>query len=847
MVQNVIDFSKAVLIILVCFCFIPHRGNAQNVGDTTKTFQIQNPLEQTPQQYKVLGIKVTGLTTTRRSFVISQLGFKKGSTITIPGNDIASAIKRLYRTGLFSDVKILRTRTTPQGIYLEVQVQEQPRLKKYVLKGIKSSQRKKLKRRINLLPGFAVTKSSKTQAISTIKQYFKSQGYWSTHVNVTTGKIDTAMNRETVIFHINPGKKLEVKKITFEGNKHFSNKQLRKALGKIKEDRWWLFFSKHLFKEKDFEKAEQNLRTFYGAHGYLDFRILKDTVKKFTYDQHRLYFFNKKATGLKVKFKISEGHQYYVRNITWNGNQAFTNQQLASVLNFHKGDIFNQKKFNNKFHYSQSGTDINSLYQNAGYLFAQIQPNINIVGKDSVDIHVNIYEDEKAKIKKVSFTGNTKTNDNVVRRSLKTIPGNTYNQSKVIRSVRELSTMGYFRPKTIKPHLNPNRKKKTVNISYSLDESQSTDNFQFSGGYGGGNIGVILSAKVKFNNFSLQRAIHGKGWNPIPSGDGEKLSLGARVSGQGYQNYHAGFQQPWLGGKPNSLGVNFSYDRINFSGYGYGNQKEKLFSSSVSLGRQLKWPDNYFQIQSILSYQLYDVRNASFLAEGTSNILSLKEVLSRNSLNNLISPTRGSKLKLSAQIAPPLPGFSQFYKFKGLYENNAKIAGKLVLTNIVQGGYLGYLGGGQRSDFKRFVLGGTKLQQRQSFVNDNIDLRGYPGGRGQGISPRTSSGREVGGRIFTKYSLELRMPAVQNKKLKLIPYVFFAAGNSYRNFQDFQPFNVKRAVGPGVRIYLPILGLIDISYGYRLDGIPSTLRDNIPSNNVRAGKWQFLFNIGAPF
>src|SRR5699024_10413295 len=228
---------------------------------------------------------------------------------------------------------------------------------------------------------------------------------------------------------------------------------------------------------------------------------------------------------------------------------------------------------------------------------------------------------------------------------------------------------------------------------------------------------------------------------------------------------------------------------------------------------------------SILSYQLYDVHNASFLAEGTSNILSIKEVLSRNSLDNFISPTRGSKLKLSAEFAPPLPGFSQFYKFKAFYQNNATVVGNLVLTNTIQFGYLGYFGPIRHSNFKRFVLGGSRLQQRQSFINDNIELRGYPGGRGEGISPRTPNGRVIGGRIFSKYSLELRIPAVENKKLKVIPYVFFDAGNAYRSFHDFQPFNLKRAVGPGVRLYLPILGLIGISYGYRLDGIPATFHD----------------------
>jgi outer membrane protein insertion porin family len=849
-IQKAPDLIKILFFLgTICFLF-PHQGFSQTVSDTTKLPQIQNPLLENPQQYQVLGIKVTGLTKTSPAFVISQLGFKKGSTITVPGTDLAKGLKRVYQTGLFTKVQIFRTKTTAGGIYLEVHVREQPKLKSFKISGVKKSQRDDLRKRLNLLPGFAVTKTSERQAISSINQYYKQKGYWFTHVKVQTGPLDTLQNNETLTFHVNPGKKLEVKKITFKGNHVFSGKTLRKALGSIKEDRWWNFFKKRTLKKKELDKAKQNLEQFYGAHGYLDFQIKEDTVETFYYDQTRLYFLHTPATGLKVQFTVSEGPQYYVRNITWNGNTVYTNQQLSQVLNFHKGDVFNKKKYQSKFSsFSPNKTTIGGLYQNAGYLFSQIRPSIHVVHGDSVDIDVNIFEDEKATIKKVTFSGNTKTSDDVVRRNLHTIPGNTYSQQAVIRTVRELGTIGFFDPKSIKPNLSPDRKDKTVNINYDLTESKSTDNFQFSGGYGGSRIGVILSARVQFNNFSLQRAIKGEGWNPIPSGDGEKLSLGAQVSGKGYQSYNAGFQQPWLGGKPTSLGVNFSYNRLNYGNVrglpGYlSNAKEKLFSSSVSIGRRLKWPDNYFKFQSILSYQLYDVHNAAFLAEGTSNILSLTEVLSRNSLDNFISPTRGSKLQISGQFAPPLPGFSQFYKFKALYQNNATIVGDLVLTNTIQYGYLGYFGPSQHSNFKRFVIGGTKLQQRQSFINDNIDMRGYPGGQGRAISPRTANGQEIGGRIFTKYSLELRIPAVQNKKLKVIPYVFFDAGNAYRNFLDFEPFNLKRAVGPGVRLYLPILGLIDISYGYRLDGLPATYGTNY---QVLPGKWQFLFNIGSSF
>lgn len=849
MIQDSINLKKTVLLLFAVFFLFSQKGISQVCSQDASSFTIENPLQVTPQQYEVLDIDLRGLTATRPAFVKSQLGFDEGSIITVPGDDLSTAINRLYKTGLFSDVQIYRKEAAAEGISLLVCVQEQPRLESYEIRGVKRSQRTDLRERITLLPGFALTEASKVQAINTIQRFYKEKGYWNTQVDASTGEVDTVRNRVKLYFDIEPGERLEIKNISFTGNDKFSDEELRQSLEAVKEDRWWKFFSKKIYKEEEYQKAIDNLRAFYGAHGYLDFRVMEDTVYTFPYNQNRLFVFNTPARGIKINIDVAEGRQYKVQDIKWVGNTVYTDRQLSQILDFEKGDIFNKKKFDENIGVipSQDGSDITSLYQNAGYLFSRIRPDIEMVAEDSVDITVNIYEDEIATINEVSFTGNTKTHDDVVRRTLRTIPGNTYSRQAVIRTIRELGTLGYFRAQSIKPGLEPNYEEKTVDINYALEESQSTDNFEFSGGYGGGNVGIILSARVNFNNFSLQRAINGEGWNPVPSGDGQKLSLGAQISGQGYQSYNLSFQEPWLGGKPTSLGVNFSYDLISYQANELGaREKNKLFSSSISLGRRLKWPDDYFQQQTVLSYQLYDIRNgASFLAEGTSSILSLQQIIERNSLGpTLINPTRGSKLRLSAEIAPPLPGFSQYYKIKGLYENHVTLFGDLVMTNSIQYGYLGYLSEGQRSNFKRFVLGGTQLQQRQSFINDNIDLRGYPGGRGQYISPRESINgniNEIGGRLFSKYSLELRIQAIQEQQVQVIPYTFFDAGNAYRDFQDFAPFDVKRAAGIGTRIYLPILGLVDLSYGYRFDSIPGA------SQPVNAGEWEFLFNLGTPF
>lgn len=824
---------KKLLFALFVLCFSYGPALSQDTS-----IDIQNPMENRPQKLEVLGVEVDGLTTSREAFVIGTSGLQVGTQITVPGQDLSRAIKSLYRTGLFSDVEIIETNREPGGIYLEISVQEQPRLEEFQIHGVKRSHRKDLEEQITLLRGYAVTESSLAQAKNTIKRYYDEKGYWYTNIEVEKSEPDTVRNRVTVHFNIDAGERLEIKEIGFEGNEQFVDRKLRKALGEIKEDRWWKFFSKKLFKEEDFETAKENLREFYGEHGFLDFRIIEDSVYTFPYTQRRLVFLRNPAEGIKVNLKVSEGPQYKVRDITWEGNTVYTDEQLTETLGFEKGDIFNQKKFQGKMEFSQQGDDLTSLYRDIGYLFFRVEPEIEVIGEDSVDLNMNIYEDEVAYIKEVSFAGNTKTHDDVVRRTLRTVPGQKYSQQAIVRTIRELGQLGYFNPEGIQPNLSPDRENHTVDINYTLDESQSTDNFEFSGGFGGQGIGLILSARLNFNNFSIQRAVKGEGWNPIPSGDGQKLSLGVQVTGSGYQSYSVGFQEPWLGGRPLSLGVNASYDLISYSGV---SSRNEMLSGSVSLGRRLKWPDDYFTHRSVLSYQLYNVEGgASFLAEGTSSILSIRQVLERNSTDNAIAPTTGSKISLSGEIAPPLPGFSQYYKLKSKYQNHTTIISKLILTNTIEYGYLGYLSDSQRSDFQRFKLGGTQMQQRQSFLDDNIDLRGFPGGRNGSISP-IENGESVGGRLYTKYSFELRYPAITEQKAQVYPYAFFDAGNAFISASEFSPFDVKRAVGLGTRIYLPILGLVDLSYGYRLDGIP------IPNNPILPGEWQFLFNIGAPF
>lgn len=813
------------------------------VSQDTSGFTIEDPSRVNPRQYEIMNITVTGLATSRETYLISSSGLRVGESVTIPGEEIPNAIRQLYRTGLFSDVEILHEQVSG-GVNIEIKVQEQPRLQRYEITGVKKSQRRDLRERLNLISGFAVTNSVRTQALNTIKRFYREKGYWYTTIDVIEEESENANNRVVLTFDIDAGDRIKVRDIIFHGNEEFSGRKLRKEFGEIKQDRWWRIFKRHVFTREDYETGMDNVLTFYRNNGFMDVRFVRDTV--YVNEDWR-----RGKEGVTLEFELEEGPQYKIRNINWEGNTVYTDEQLTMALGFQKGDIFNEEKFYQNVEFSQDEDDINGLYQNIGYLFFRVQPELNMVGRDSIDVNFELFEGEIATIREVSFRGNTKTHDDVVRRTLRTVPGQTYSRAAIVRTIRELGTLGYFNPESIEPDVRPNREEKTVDLIYGLDETEGSDNFEFSGGFGGRQIGIILSARVNFNNFSIQRMFEEGGWNPIPSGDGQKLSLGVQVTGQGYRSYNFSFQEPWLRGRPTSLGVSLSYDYLNYSnrgGLSTVDRRNELFAASVSMGRKLQWPDDFFSQQFILTYNRFNVLGYSHIfADGEADLLTLRHVLERNSLNNPISPSAGSKFNFSVESAIPVPNFYQFYKLKTSYQHHNALVGKLVLSSGVEYGYMGYFGGKNQSNFKRFYLGGTALQQRQNFLNDNIDMRGFPGGYNGIISPLDENRRLVGGRVYNKYSFELRYPAVSSEQIQLIPYAFFDAGNTFADLGEFDPFKIKRAAGFGARIFLPILGLVDLSYGYRLDGTSDFIENGQQVGGLEPRKWEFLFNIGAPF
>lgn len=839
--MNVLRLKPVFFFLLILFTatLIPP-ASAQE----TERLIIQDPTQNLPTRYIIREVRFVGLVTGREQFLLSSSGLQVGNSIEIPGEDIAHAVRQLYRTGIFSDVQIFHQRAGSNGVDIEIRVQEQPRLQRYEIEGVKRSERRELRERLNLLSGFAVTTSVREQALSTIRRYYREKGYWGTTIDVYEELSDDDRNRVTLTFNIDPGERIKVREISFEGNNSFTDRRIRREFSTIKQDRWWRIFKRHVYTRDEYQEGIENVIQFYRDNGFLDVRVVADTV--FVDDWRR-------KQGVFFDLTINEGPQYRIRNIEWDGNTVYTDEQLTYFLGFEKGDVFDDSRFQQNISFRRDENDIRSLYENIGYLFFGIDYDLQFVDGDSVDVSFEIVENEIATIRRVSFNGNVKTHDDVVRRTIRTAPGQTYSRSLIVRSIRELAQLGYFSPEGISPDLQPDIENQTVDVIFNLDETQGTDNFEFSGGFGGRQIGIILAARVNFNNFSARRIFEPGGWSPIPSGDGQRLSLGVQVTGRGYQSYNFSFTEPWLRGRPTSLGVSLSYDFLNFSRirtfnfFGAASQPDRrneLFNASVSLGRRLQWPDDLFTQRFVLSYSRYNVIGFSnIFDDGRANLLTLRQIIERNSTDNPISPRSGSRFSASAEFALPVTGFNQFYKLRTDYQHHHTIFNRLVLSATAEYGYMGYFSDNKQSNFQRFFIGGTQLQQRQNFLNDNIDMRGFPGGFNGVISPLDENQNLVGGRVYNKYSLELRYPAVSSEQLQLIPYLFMDAGNAFNSLGEFDPFRLKRAAGFGTRIFLPILGLIDLSYGYRFDGTPASTE----GSGLQGGQWEFLFNIGAPF
>lgn len=795
-----------------------------------------------PTEYEIAGVTITGAGTLDNSVLLSISGLYVGDKIKIPGDAISTAIKNLWKEKYFEDVSIVATKIQGTSIFLEIRVKERPRLAKTYLRGMKRGEHNDLKEKLGIHIGAIVTDNLLVNSKNTALKFFVDKGFLNTTVDIRLEKDSVLTNSVNLFLTVKKGSKVRIQEIDFYGNNSLSDGKLRRAMKETKRKRWYAIFTSHTFLQNEFDGDKEKLIQLYNTKGYRDARIVKDS----------LYKIDEKYVGLVIK--VDEGRKYYFRNITWVGNSKYPSKDLDKVLNIKKGDVFNQALLESRLTMSQNGSDVSSLYMDDGYLFFQITPVEVMVEGDSIDMEIRIYEGKQATINKVTVKGNIKTNDHVIMREIRTRPGQLFRRSDIIRSQRDLSMLGYFDTEKMGVNPIPHPENGTVDIEYVLEE-KSSDQFEMSAGFGQNR--VVGSLGVSFGNFSTRNFFKGP-WQPLPAGDGQRLSIRGQSNGAYYQSVNMSFTEPWLGGrKPNSLSVTPYFNHIT-NGRSKNDPllgKLDIWGLSVGLGQRLKRPDDFFTLQQEINYQYYVLKNYRSVftfSDGFSNNLNYKITLARNSQDDIIYPKSGSQLSLSGQFTIPysltfnrnldysdLPDnkkykWIEYYKFKFASAWYTRLVDKLVLYNRLGFGWLGsYNQKTGLTPFERFYLGGSGLTGYNPLDGrEIISLRGYDDGD---VFNFKTPGSNPGAASIVKYVTEIRYPLSLNPNATIYGLVFAEAGNSWGSIRDFNPFNVKRSAGVGLRFFLPMFGMLGFDYGWRFDDVP-----------FKSGmqKSQFHFTIG---
>lgn len=832
--------NKQRLIIFLFFLFSSAAMGQVKIGGEEFTVDYGNP-----KTLEVGGVVITGTKYLDESVLLSIAGIAVGDTIEIPGDRISKAIENLWKQGLFSDIKVLAARVQNGRIFLEFRLQERPRLSKFTFKNVGKSEADKIREKIKLERDKVVTESVLAATRNVVKEYFVDKGFLNTRVSILEIKDSTFANRVILQITVDKGPRVKVHSITFEGNDHISSAKLKRTMKEIKEKTWWKIFTSSKYLEDKYEEDKLKIIAKYNDKGYRDAKIESDTV----IDSGKGF--------LDIRMKINEGKQYFFRNITWVGNTKHSSQELSNILGIKRGDIFDQSILEQRLYMSQNGRDVSSLYMDNGYLFFNVTPVEVSVDNDSIDIEMRIYEGKQARINRVTIVGNIKTNDRVIMREIRTKPGQLFSRNDIIRTQRELAQLGYFNQEKLGVNPKPNPADGTVDIEYTVEEKPS-DQFELSGGYGANQL--VGSVGLSFNNFSARNFLNRRAWSPLPSGDGQRLSLRAQSNGRFFTSLNASFTEPWLGGKkPNSFTFSL-FHSIQSNGLPKSDifrQQITISGMSVGLGKRLKFPDDFFTIFNEITYQYYTLRNygGTFLfANGFANNLNFSSTIARNSIDAPIFPRTGSQISLTAEITPPYSltfrrdidyktvddatryKFIEYHKWKFMSSWFTKIAGNLVLNAKIQYGFLGlYNRDLGASPFERFYLGGDGLSGFALDGREIIALRGY---QNNSVTPTSENGIRVGGTIFDKYTLELRYPLSLNPSATIFMLAFAEGGNSWLRFKEFNPFSAKRSLGAGIRIFLPMFGLLGLDYGYGFDEIP---------NNPGVNGGQFHFSIGQQF
>ncbi len=846
--------KKYTLLWLIGCWFVARPAMAQTADSVLMNYK-------EPKKFKVAAMDIVGTQFLDKSIIRSLTGIKVGESITVPGDDITKCIKNLWKQGLFGDIKVYASKVEGDSIFLTVSVLEKPRLNDITIKGIKKGDADEIKKKLEVLRGKPLTDALKTNIRNTVIDQYEDKSFLNPIIDITEKKDEGLVNSSSLLVVVDKGSKVKIDDIEFVGRVNGELSKMRKAMKDTRErskvelrikdgrsrkqkakdgiyslvnlnsnsvksffqERFRLTFKGSKFNERKYEADKQSLISYYNNNGYRDAKIVTDTVV------------NNDNGNVSIRIELNEGPRYYFRNITYKGNAKFPDETLNKVLNIKKGDVYNAELLQKRLSMDPEGGDISSLYYDDGYLFFSINPVEIAVENDSIDIEIRINEGPQATIKNIIIEGNDKTNEHVIRREIRTYPGDKFSRSDLIRSQREIANLGFFDPQETRVEPIPNPSDGTVDIKYVVKE-KSADQVELSAGWGGQSGGLIGTLGLKFNNFSLRNIVNKKAWSPLPSGDGQQLTVRVESNGKRYQNYNFSFTEPWLGGKkPNAFTVAAFRSRIQDVLDRQVLGKQITNGLSVSLGTRLKKPDDFFIIQAAANYYGYQLDNFSNryfvnnapLSTGKFSNLNFKLALSRNSINQPVFPTGGAKVELSLQFTPPYSLFRKDNNFEGQtiaekyklieyhkwkfsvdwYQSLGK--SKFVLRAAAKFGFLGtYNKRLGITPFERFEVGGNGIPSNVTlFGTDIIAHRGYEG------AYSTSGGDPV----YNKFLLELRYPFSLNPSATIYGIAFFEAANTYTTFKDYNPFKLKKSVGLGVRAILPMFGLIGIDYGIRFD------------------------------
>ncbi len=827
-----------------------------------------------PKKYIVGGVKVEGTQYFSPDQILQIAALREGMEVTVPSESMSNVVGRLWAQRFFEDVAVSIDSLVPtrDTAYFKVSIIERPRVSRWLFSGVKSGEQKDLEERLNLRRGGEFSDYVAKTATDIIKRYYKEKGFYNVEVDVNTKRDTVIRSAIRVQFAVNKGEKVKVKKITFKGADHVKESKLVKAMKKTKDKRLKNFFYSKKFQEKEYENDKRQLLTVFNEAGYRDARIVKDTM----------YYVE--PNRLQIDFEIDEGRQYYFRDITWTGNSIYDSDMLNNVLMIKKGDVYDVVTMEKRLFGGGKPNefDVTKLYRDNGYLFFNVQPvEMNIEG-DSVDVEMRIVEGKPATLNDVIINGNDLTNERVIRRQVFTRPGYLFSQTDFERSIREIASMGQFDPEAIMKEggysIIPNQMDNTVDVVYNVTEKPSSQ-LELSGGWGGNTF--VATVGVSFNNFSTRRFFDKTAWRPVPLGDAQNLAIRFQTNGTYYTSLSASFSEPWLfGKKPTSLNMSVYYTRQTNSYIYYNilNNDEymEVYGFAAGIGKRLKWPDNYFVLYNQVSWQTYKLQNWAYqflFNTGISHNLSYTLSLSRTSTDQQIYPREGSDFGFSLQLTPPYSllrkkdrglldadgnptkvdswrdidynyqssqdryKWIEYHKWSFKGSVFTKLIGDLVLMARAQFGYLGYYNRNWGySPFEGFRVGGDGMSGYDTYGSEIISLRGYENYSltPQAMSSYNQTGNYYAGNVYDKFTVELRYPVILQPQSTIYALLFLEGGNCWSDIRDFNPFQIKRSAGVGVRVFLPMIGLLGVDWGWGFDD---------PVN----GGSQFHFVIGQQF